>query len=459
MLFAIAPLLFSAAIAATPAKMPTRLVTDDCRFGDVYAFNPAQCQMEVRNLGDKPIRLSAFVPEKGGDDTIEPREVVVAAHAHAYLTAKLAIGNENANVRHVFRFHSDEAGHEERVITARGFVMTVLDQRPLLDFGVVDLAHPVKPETVPLGSHDVADFRIEKIVSVPAWLDVVLADDGRSLRATVRQDAQWGFHIDQIKLATNSTLQSQVWVGVQADIHGKVIPASNPVNFGLMRAGNHNEQLIRLTSTDDKAFSVGKMETDGFKGQATAQDCVPAQAGCKIVKLVIADDQPLGSVKGNLWVELPQYKQRMPIAVWGMLIAKQTEIDKVDIADLMKKSDKSGASSAPGNSGLNLNAQLKNAINTAEAVDPPGDGPLLKWSVVNEEVLHGFQIFRGDSADGPFLLLNKSAIPAQRTPGAGAHAWRDDSAVPGKTYWYYIGIVYNNGDKQQLTGPSKVLAK
>lgn len=459
MILALAPLLFSAAVAATPAKAPTRLVTEDCNFGDAYAFNAASCQMEVRNLGDKPLRLSAFVPDKGGDDVIEPATVVVAPHAHAYLTARLALGNENANVRHVFRFHSDEAGHEERVITARGFVNTVLDALPRQDFGVVDLNQPAKPTVISLTSHDVPDFRIEKLLSAPSWLEVKLSADGRSIAASVRADAQWGFHVDAIKLQTNTPVQPQVWVGVQADIHGTVIPASNPVNFGLMRTGNHNEQLIRLSSRDAKAFSLGKLETDGFKGQATAQDCVPAQAGCKIVKLVIADDQPLGAVKGKLWVELPQFHQRLPIAVWGMLVARQTQIEKVNIEDLMQKKDNNGVSSAAGNTGLNLNAAIKNAITTAEAVDPPGHGPLLKWSVVNEEVLHGFQIFRGDSADGPFLLLNKSVIPAQRRPGAGAHAWRDDSAVPGKTYWYYIGIVYNNGDKQQLTGPSKVLAK
>ena len=76
--------------------------------------------------------------------------------------------------------------------------------------------------------------------------------------------------------------------------------------------------LIRLTSRNDVAFEVGKLETDGFKGMATDQDCVPAKASCKLVKLVIADDQPLGSIKGKLWVDLPQFHQRLPIAVWGV---------------------------------------------------------------------------------------------------------------------------------------------
>jgi hypothetical protein len=39
------------------------------------------------------------------------------------------------------------------------------------------------------------------------------------------------------------------------------------------------------------------------------------------------------------------------------------------------------------------------------------------------------------------------------------YAWRDDSAVSGKTYWYYIGLLNRDGTKQQLSGPQAVKAK
>jgi hypothetical protein len=457
-MIALAQLLFSAAVAASPPSAPTSLVTEDCEFGEAYAFNHAECQMELRNQGEKPIRVSEFKSNKP-NDAMEPGELLLAPHAHAYLKANLGIGNETGHVRHVFVFRSDEPGHENRVITARGYVMTVLDDRPLLDFGVVDVTHESQTKNVELSSHDTAGFRIEKILSVPDWLEVKLASDGHGLAAKVRADAQWGFHVDQVKLSTNSQLQKEVWVGVQADIHGTVVPASNPLDMGLLRTGNRNEQKIRLTSTTGKDFTIGKVELEGLKGEAKPQLCVPPVAGCRMVQLTIADDQPLGSVKGKLWVDLPEFHQRLPIALWGMLVAKETQIEKVEAAKLLEEKRKRDATSVAPNYDVNLNTAIKSVVQAANEADPPGKGPLLKWSVANEQLVHGYQIFRADLDTGPFLLLNKSSIPARRDASGSVYQWRDNSATSGKTYWYYIGILYNDGHKQQLTGPQKVVAK
>jgi hypothetical protein len=454
------PFLFSAALAANPAAAPSSLVTEDCEFADTYAFNHSECQMELRNQGDKPIHLSGFRSDKFEDDAIDPTDLVLQPHAHAYVRAALSIGNEIGHVRHVFRFQSDEAGHENRVITARGYVTNVLDDRPILNFGVVDVTREAPDRHVGLESHDVAGFRVEKVLSAPDWLDATLAADGKSIDVKIRKDAQWGFHVDQIKLATNASVQKTIWIGVQADIHGLVVPASNPLDMGLLRTGNRNEQRIRLTSPNGKDFAVGKVELEGIKGEAKVIPCEPAAPGCRIVQLVISNDQPLGSLKGKLWVELPEYKQRMPIALWALLVSKDTEIEKMEADKLLEaQRNKKAASISTGND-LNLKTAIKNAVQSANEPDPPGNGPLLKWSVGNEQLVHGYQIFRADSDSGPFLLTNKEAIVAKRsTTGDSSYAWRDNSTTSGKTYWYYIGILYNDGRKQQLTGPQKVVAK
>jgi len=85
---------------------------------------------------------------------------------------------------------------------------------------------------------------------------------------------------------------------------------------------------------------------------------------------------------------------------------------------------------------------------------------LLKWSVVNESIIHGYQIFRATDEKGPFVLLNRATLPPKSRDNSGsAYQWRDNDAESGKTYWYYIGIVYGDGHRQQLTGPQKVVAK
>jgi hypothetical protein len=58
--------------------------------------------------------------------------------------------------------------------------------------------------------------------------------------------------------------------------------------------------------------------------------------------------------------------------------------------------------------------------------------------------------------------VNKDIVRVDAGKGDGitsTYAWRDDSATPGKTYWYYIGLLNRDGTKQQLSGPQAVKAK
>ncbi|MDE1960563.1 MAG: hypothetical protein KGH80_03110, partial [Xanthomonadaceae bacterium] len=113
---------------------------------------------------------------------------------------------------------------------------------------------------------------------------------------------------------------------------------------------------------------------------------------------------------------------------------------------------------------LDLKSALQKSTEAAPPppVDPPGHGPLLKWQVSNENNLYGYLIYRGDGENGPFLRVNRDIVRVGEDKGDGVtstYAWRDDSATAGKTYWYYIGMLYRDGSKQQLSGPQKVMAK
>jgi len=437
----------------------SRLQSEDCEFGETYAFNQTECEATLVNSGDAPIRITELRADKP-EDRVEASTTTIAPHAKAYLKTIVDTGNDNGKSRHVFRFKSDEAGHEQRVFAARGFVISVLEEgRPIVDLGVVDLSAALPTRKVELTSRDTADFHVEKIISAPSYVDAKLAAGGKSLEFKLRDNAPWGYQGDYIKLRTNSSLQKEVWVGVQADVHGKVVPASNPFNLGVMRVGSSNEQLIRLTSKDGKDFKVGHVELDKLRGTAAVELCQPFVEGCKMIRLRISDEQPIGSMVGKLFVDLPDFSQHLLIAANGIFLGKDAKIEKLEAADLINKSNqKDGASVAKP--AFDINSAIKSAVQSADDAAPAGKGPLLKWSVVNEAVIHGYQIFRAADENGPFVLLNKPTIATKnRDNGGSTYQWRDNSAETGKTYWYYIGIVYNDGRKQQLTGPQKVVAK
>jgi hypothetical protein len=160
-------------------------------------------------------------------------------------------------------------------------------------------------------------------------------------------------------------------------------------------------------------------------------------------------------------VAFPDDGKSMRIAVWGLLIDKDTQIEKLDSADLAKSAKGGAGATSAAASKVDIKNAIKEVVAAAEEADPPGKGPLLKWTVANEELIHGYQIFRGPDEAGPFLLLTKDMLARKSTPTNpnAVYKWRDNSAEAGKTYWYYIGMVYNDGRKQQLTGPQKVVAK
>ena len=63
-------------------------------------------------------------------------------------------------------------------------------------------------------------------------------------------------------------------------------------------------------------------------------------------------------------------------------------------------------------------------------------------------------------ADGPFKLMEPSLIPKlDNGRGSVAYRWRDTSAVKGRTYWYYITVIYSSGDRRPLSVPHQTLAK
>jgi hypothetical protein len=172
--------------------------------------------------------------------------------------------------------------------------------------------------------------------------------------------------------------------------------------------------------------------------------------------VAITDAQPLGMVSGRLRIELPEYHRDISLAVGGLLLNRDTVVK-----DLDEKADKGNPQSAQTtqNTPVDLGKALRSATKRVDPADPPGHGPLLKWSVANEGLVYGYLIYRGDSEAGPFVRVNDEIIRAMNEDGSSEYKWRDASAVSGRTYWYYIGVLKQSGVRQDLSGPQKVVAR
>ncbi|MAS92935.1 MAG: hypothetical protein CMO55_07025 [Verrucomicrobiales bacterium] len=74
----------------------------------------------------------------------------------------------------------------------------------------------------------------------------------------------------------------------------------------------------------------------------------------------------------------------------------------------------------------------------------------LKWQTASESKIFGFYVYRGETQDGPFDLLNPRPVSATGTTDEHQnYQFADTEAVPGKTYYYYLETLdYNNRRKQ-----------
>lgn len=480
--------------AGTSPAEPSRLTASSCDFPETYSFTPAQCTIRLTNTSGTAIHVSDFrIPLAGS--TANPEELLLEPYASADVRINVDSDGVLGKVDQVIRFKTNEGATQSRNTRLRGYVMSALDDaRPKLDFGEVDVTQPPAFREVRLSSHELADFRVVRVVSAPAYLDARIGEDRRAVKARVRPDAPWGAREDSVKVEINSPHQQYAVIQVKANIHGDVAAPGNPLWFGFRQARATQELLVPLTSASGNEFSLGRLTVDNGDAKAEPADCDPPSKACKAVKVRWGASEAYGMRKMTLRVRFPPSDRELPIQLWGFLthdggskaasttsetkgratnssaakLGGGSEATAAEEKRPRDKSEVSGQTGKPaenhllsgGSNSADSPAGVAQSGGPAQAVLlPGGSGPLLKWSVTNEEALYGFQVFRADSEAGPYVLLNTPAIPVDQSQPDKLYQWRDTSAVKGNTYWYYVGVVYNDGRKERITPETKATAK
>ena len=63
----------------------------------------------------------------------------------------------------------------------------------------------------------------------------------------------------------------------------------------------------------------------------------------------------------------------------------------------------------------------------------------IEWTTATEINTAGFNLYRGESAQGPFTKVNVQIIPASTDPVAGGrYHFEDTTVLPGQTYYYQL---------------------
>jgi hypothetical protein len=449
-----AVLMFSPALGSAVTISNTDL-------GEVNQFEQRRAEIVIHNPSADPVRIVSIEPSRAGDK-------VVASSTSAELKGgesravqlDVVATNDLGYATHSFVIATNEPKSNSYVAHVRLFALSILDEPRLqVDFGAIKADDKTEPKTMTIASSEDTGLRIKRILEVPEFVHAQISGDGRSVELQVDSKKHWGSRSGNVKLALSSSVQTQAWIDVKANVVGEVAAIADPYNLGVVRTGQAHDFVLQVSSVHKKPFTIQSLKLDGFKAKLGSKPCASGDATCKLVELHLDADVPPGFLRGVISAELPEFGVTLPIHVGGLVVRADAKIEPLD-KHINEDGEKAHSTAAANE---NLATALKKVVQGPDKPNedavPAGSGPLLKWTVGNGQVLYGFQIFRGDNENGPFARIDKETIKASTDGDDVKYQYRDNTAVSGKTYWYYIGTVYNDGHKQQLTGPQKVVAK
>jgi len=423
--------------------------------GEIYQFASADAEVGVINNSDHAITVTGIVD---ASNRITLKHAVEIGPRHVE-----QVPIQVNTINFIGLFHANGQLITMPPLTdpvsvgVTAFVNSVFDDvRPVVDFGVVE-SGASKTEIFRPVSEQVQPVRLVKVESIAEGFNAKIVEGGKAVSVTIEPKARWGTHFEFAKVRTDSTVQKELWIRLKANVHGAVIASTDPVDFSVVRQGSGAERAVMLEGKSPAGFEVESVQMEGAKFSYIVEAC-PQRAACANLKLKLDDAQPTGEIFAKAWVKFRNEKNLLPINIRGLVLAKDTRV--IEIPPQMPGAEGEGSRIAKGKLTDEIKAATSETV-APPAATPPGKGPLLKWSVAYEAGVYGYIVYRSAEENGRFVRVNNSII---KTTGSGSSAavdyqWRDNSAEAGKTYWYRIGLIYNDGHKSEFTGPQKVVAK
>lgn len=441
-------------IPTTPAAGQDLVEASEGEFDIAYPYQAVHVGLKLKNTSETPLTIVAIKPRLETDKSTTSMPVRLLPGRSVEIDVVVSTGSAVGRIAKYFDVYSKEREAPIGSFAIRGFVDWVVSpDSTSVNFGRIDLTTGAS-RTVTVKLRPGADLKLEKVLDEGKHFQAKVLEDGRSVQLNSKKNAPLGLFDEHILVSTSNAEQSKVGIRVRGQFVTRLVPSANPVDFGLLRIGDTAEQIVRLENVDGNPVAIGKIRTEGTPASVNLQDCIPRSESCRNLRIQIPEQQVRGQIGGTVHLELLPSKLDFPIEFGMVVIGKDTQIRSFE-EDL-----KAAESTEPAVSDL-----LKSAIRTPalplEVARPPGTGPLLTWQAANEYGVFGYEVYRSVSKNGPFERVTSTFVRRLDSSGqvGSIYRWRDTSAVPGTTYYYYVGLVYEDGRKSEFTTPQMIVAK
>lgn len=421
-------------------------------FGEIYEFGTASVDVELQNISNFALDISRI-------DSARPDVMATVSKKHVEpgqtvrLTANFPTLDRIGRVSFHLDLFTESSKTPDTRIVLRGFVDWIVDpSSTIVDLGAVDARAGVE-KSVSISARPGEELKLVSVESQGNFVDAVIEPGGKAIRISTKKNVPWGLFSDKVHVRTDNSKQPKVVFTVGADVRGDVVPSFNPLEIGVVEATKGIHERLRLNGPEGKKLKIGSVKIDGQYVRAVVADCVPKLISCAEIRLT-ADSLPekSTSLSEMLRIELPDYKQVLPVALNAMIVKPGTTVRNLN-------EEMSKAEEAP----VSISSIMKSAtLKPEEMKRPDGNGPLLSWRVANEWGVYGYEIYRSQFESEDYERVNDKII--RRISGldqatGSIYHWRDSGAVSGAVYWYKILIVYDSGRKQELSSPQRVVAK
>lgn len=98
-------------------------------------------------------------------------------------------------------------------------------------------------------------------------------------------------------------------------------------------------------------------------------------------------------------------------------------------------------------------------IVSAQEPTPPASVVIVEWTTESEIDTAGFNIYRSENAEGPYIKINPELIPSSPDPILGGkYVYTDTNVIAGRTYYYKLEDV-ELGGTTTMHGPIEVVVE
>jgi len=423
-------------------------------FGVAYQYQSARVNVRLINRTREPVSISDIKPRLASDKYVDAKPILIAPGSSQTIEVEVQTGNSIGRLAKYFDMYSDRDIEPIGSFAVRGFVDWVVTPDSItVDVGNVDTGKGIV-RTVEIKERPGINLKLLKVLDENLHFSAKIEDSGRSVILTSKTDAPLGLFDEYITVSTTDANQPKIGIHVRGQFVSGVVASSNPVDFGLLRIGETSEQIVRLENLDGKRIQIGDIRAEGTPVEVVAEDCIPKSEACKNIRMRLPARDARGQIGGVVHVELLPSKRDYPVHFGMVVIGKDTQIRSFE-EDL-----KAASEAEPAVSDL-LKSAIRKPVAPLEMPKPEGNGPLLTWQAANENGVYGYEVYRGITATGPFSRVSEKFVERlDRTGLAGSiYRWRDTNAKSGVTYYYYVGIVFEDGRRREFTAPQKIVVK